>query len=73
MIYQLTQILAAGGLLVKMAKILALRVLCAPFLGLIAVIFVALALFLLTVEKEYRKNLFMSESDKRKLLDGNGL
>lgn len=73
MIYQLTQILAAGGLLARMAGILLLRVLCAPFLGLIAVIFAALALFLLIVEKEYRKNLFMSESDKRKLLDGNGL
>ena len=68
----LTLILGLGGLLLKMAGILALRVLFVVCLGLIAVICVAQALFLLIVDKAYRKSLFMSESDKQKLSDGNG-
>jgi uncharacterized membrane protein YfcA len=68
----LTQILAAGGLLLAMAGILVLRVLSAPLAGLIVVIYVVLVLFQMLGDKEYRKNLFASESDRRKLLDGNG-
>jgi hypothetical protein len=72
MTHQLTQILDAGGLLLRMTGILALRVLSAPLAGLIVVIYVVLALYMILVEEDYRKNLFVSESDKRKLLDGNG-
>ena len=56
-----------------MAGILVLRVLSAPLAGLIVVIYAALALYMVLVDKDYRNNLFVSESDKRKLLDGNGL
>jgi hypothetical protein len=73
MTHQLTQILDAGGLLLRMAGILVLRVLSAPLAGLIVVIYAALALYMVLVDKDYRNNLFVSESDKRKLLDGNGL
>jgi hypothetical protein len=72
MTHQLTQILDAGGLLLRMAGILALRVLSAPLAGLIVVIYAVLALYMVLVDKDYRNNLFVSESDKRKLLDGNG-
>jgi hypothetical protein len=68
----LTQILAAGGLLLKLAGILVLLVLRALLAGSIAVICVALVLFQMLGDKESRKNLFAHESDKRKLLDGNG-
>jgi hypothetical protein len=72
MTHQLTQILDAGGLLLRMAGILVLRVLSAPLAGLIVVIYAVLALYMILVEEDYRNNLFVSESDKRKLLDGNG-
>jgi hypothetical protein len=68
----LTQILDVGGLLLRMARILALRVLCVPLVGLIAVICAVLVLYLILAEKGYRNNLFASESDKQKLLGGNG-
>jgi len=68
----LTQILAAGGLLLAMAGILVLRVLSAPLAGLIVGIYVVLALYMILADKDYRKNLYVSESDRRKLLDGNG-
>jgi hypothetical protein len=69
---QLTQILEAGGLLLRMAGILVLRALFALSLGLIAVICAAQVLFLLTVDAGYRKSLFTSGSDRQKLLGGNG-
>jgi hypothetical protein len=72
MTHQLTQILDAGGLLLRMAGILVLRVLSAPLAGLIVVIYAALALYMVLVDKDYRNNLYVSESDKQKLLDGNG-
>jgi hypothetical protein len=72
MINRLTLILEAGGLLLKMARMLALRALCVLFLGLIAVICAAQVLCLLIADAGYRKSLFVSDSDKRKLLDGNG-
>jgi hypothetical protein len=72
MTHQLTQILDAGGLLLRMAGILVLRVLSAPLAGLIVVIYAVLALYMVLVDKDYRNNLFVSESDRRKLLDGNG-
>jgi hypothetical protein len=68
----LTQILAAGGLLLAMAGILVLRVLLVPLAGLTAVICVALVSYQTVAVKDYRKNLFVRESDKRKLLDGTG-
>jgi hypothetical protein len=55
-----------------MAGILVLRVLSAPLAGLIVVIYVVLALYMILVDKDYRKNLYVSESDKRKLLGGTG-
>jgi hypothetical protein len=55
-----------------MAWILVSRVLFALCGGLIVGIFVVLVLFLLIVDKDYRKSLFASELDKRKLLGGNG-
>ena len=68
----LTLILDAGGLLLKMVLILVLLVLRALLAGLIAGICVVLVLFQMLGDKEYRKNLFVPESDKQKLLDGNG-
>jgi hypothetical protein len=55
-----------------MAGILVLRVLSAPLAGLIVGIYVVLALYMILVDKDYRRNLYVSEFDKRKLLDGNG-
>jgi len=55
-----------------MVGMLALRVLFVLCLGLIVVICVGQVLFLLIVDKDYRRSLFMSESDKQKLLGGNG-
>lgn len=69
---QLIQILGAGGLLLKMAGILALRVLLALLAGLIVATFVVLVLCRIAVDRDYRKSLFVSESDKQKLLGGNG-
>jgi hypothetical protein len=69
----LTQILDVGGLLLKMAKMLALRVLLAVLAGLIAVTFVALASCLMLVDKGFRNSLSVSESDRQKLLGGTGL
>ena len=68
----LTQILVAGGLLLKMVSILVLLALRGLLAGLIAVTCVVLVLSQMLVDKEYRKNLFVPESDKQKLLDGNG-
>jgi hypothetical protein len=72
MMHQLIQILDVGGLLLKMGGILVLRVLSAPLAGLIVGIYVVLALYMILVDKDYRKNLYVSESDRRKLLDGTG-
>lgn len=69
---QLIQILGAGGLLLKMAGILALRVLLALLAGLIVATFVVLVLCRIAVDRDYRRSLFVSESDKQKLLGGNG-
>jgi hypothetical protein len=69
----LTQILDVGGLLLKMARMLALRVSLEVLVGLIAVTFVVLASCLLLVDKDYRNSLFVSESDRQKLLGGTGL
>ena len=68
----LTQILAAGGLLPKMVLILVLLALRGLLAGSIAVTCVALVLFQMLVDKGYRSNLFARESDKQKLLNGNG-
>jgi MFS superfamily sulfate permease-like transporter len=68
----LTLILDAGGLLLRMVLTLVLPVLLAPLVGLIAGTCVVLVLFQMLGDKEYRKNLFASESDRQKLLDGNG-
>jgi len=72
MMTRLTQILAAGGLLLGMAGILVLRVLLGLLAGMIAVTFVVLALFQMSVDKGYKKSLFAFASSKRKILDGNG-
>jgi hypothetical protein len=68
----LTQILDAGGLLLKMVSILVLLALRGLIAGLTAATCVVLVLSQMLVDKEYRKNLFVSESDRQKLLDGNG-
>ena len=68
----LTQILAAGGLLLKMVSILVLLVLRVPLAGTIAVTCVALVLCQMLADRGYRSNLFARESDKQKLLNGNG-
>jgi hypothetical protein len=68
----LTLILGAGGLLLKMAGILVLLVLRGLLAGLIAGTCVVLVLSQMLVDKGYRNNLFVPESDKQKLLDGNG-
>jgi hypothetical protein len=68
----LTLTLAAGGLLLKAVLILALLALRALLAGLIAATCVVLVLFQILGGKEYRSNLFVPESDKQKLLDGNG-
>jgi hypothetical protein len=68
----LTLILDAGGLLLRMVLTLVLPVLLAPLVGLIAGTCVVLVLFQMLGDKESRKNLFASESDRQKLLDGNG-
>lgn len=64
--------LDAGGLLLKMVLTLVLRVLLVPLAGLIVGTCVVLVLFQMLGDREYRKNLFTHESDKQKLLDGNG-
>jgi hypothetical protein len=69
----MTLILDLGGLLLRMVGILALQALFALSLGLIVVICVGQVLFLLIVDKAYRKSLFMSASDKQKLSGGSGL
>jgi hypothetical protein len=63
----------AGGLLLSMVGILGLRGLFVLCLGPIVVICVGQVLLLLLVDAGYRNSLFMSASDKQKLLDGNGL
>jgi hypothetical protein len=68
----LTQILGLGGLLLMLVVTLVLRVLLALLAGLTAGICVVLVLCQMLVAKDYRNSLFASESDKRKLLDGNG-
>jgi len=70
---RMTQIMDAGGLLLRMAGILVLRALFVLCLGPIAVICAGQVLFLLLVDRDYRRSLFTSESDKQKLLGGNGL
>jgi hypothetical protein len=70
---RMTQIMDVGGLLLRMAGILVLRGLFAVCLGPIAVICAGQVLFLLLVDRDYRRSLFTSESDKQKLLGGNGL
>jgi hypothetical protein len=72
MMSRTTLILDAGGLLLSMAGILVLRGLFVLCLGPIAVICVAQVLFLLLVDGDYRRSLFVSESDRQKLLGGNG-
>lgn len=72
MTHLLIRILDAGGLLLKMVLTLGLLVLHALLAGLIAVTCVVLVLCQMLGDKEYRKNLFGSESDRQKLLDGNG-
>jgi hypothetical protein len=57
-----------GGLLVRMAWIVVSQVLFILLGGLIAVTLYAVALFLICVDKGYRKSLFGSGSDKQKLL-----
>jgi hypothetical protein len=69
---QKTQILDLGGLLLRMVWMLVLRVLCALCGGLIVGTFVVLVLFLIIVDREYRRSLFVSELDKQKLLGGSG-
>lgn len=56
----------------KLVGTLALRVLCVLTAGLIVVIFVVLASYLMLADRGYRRSLFMSESDRQKLLGGNG-
>ena len=68
----LTLILDAGGLLLKTVLILVLLVLQGLIAGLIAATCVVLVSCLTVADKEYRKSLFVSESDRQKLLDGNG-
>ena len=68
----LTLILDAGGLLLKTVSILVLLVLRALLAGSIAATCVVLVLFQMLGGKEYRNNLFAPESDRQKLLDGNG-
>lgn len=68
----LTQILVAGGLRLKMVSILVLLALRVPLAGSIAVTCVVLVSCQMLVDKGYRNNLFARESDKQKLLDGNG-
>jgi len=51
---------------------LVLRGLLELLAGLIAVICVALVSCLMLVDKGCRRSLFVSESDRRKLLDGTG-
>jgi hypothetical protein len=68
----LIRILDAGGLLLKAVSILVLLALRGLLAGLIAATCVVLVLFQMLGGKEYRSNLFVSESDKQKLLDGNG-
>jgi hypothetical protein len=68
----LTLTLDAGGLLLKMVSILVLLALRGLIAGSIAATCVVLVLSQMLVDKEYRKNLFVSELDRQKLLDGNG-
>jgi hypothetical protein len=72
MTHLLIQILVAGGLLVKTVLMLVLRVLPVPLAGLIAGIYVVRVLFQMLGDKDYRKNLFVPESDKQGLSIGNG-
>ena len=69
---RMTQIMDVGGLLLKMAGILGLRGLFVLCLGPIAVICAGQVLLLLLADADYRKSLFVSESDRQKLLDGTG-
>jgi hypothetical protein len=65
MMHLLQQHLATGGLFIlKMAFRLLLLVLFPLCVGLIAATCAAQAFYRLTVDKEYRKNLFASASDK---------
>ena len=64
--------LDAGGLLLKMVLTLVLLVLQGLLAGLIAGTCVVLVLCQMLGDREYRKNLFGSESDKQKLLGGSG-
>ena len=63
------QIMDIGGLLLRMAWIVVSQVLFILLAGVIAVILYAVALCLIVVDKRYRRSLFGSESDKRRLLD----
>jgi hypothetical protein len=63
----MTQIMDIGGLLLRMAWIVVSQALFVVLGGLIAVILYAVALFLIVVDKDYRRSLFGSESDKQKL------
>jgi hypothetical protein len=63
----MTQIMAIGGLLLRMGWIVLSQVLFIVLGGLIAVTLYAVALFLIVVDKGYRKSLFGSASDKQKL------
>jgi hypothetical protein len=56
-----------GGLLLRMGWIVASQVLFILLAGLIAVILYAVALYLIFVDKAYRKSLFGCASDKQKL------
>jgi hypothetical protein len=62
------QLMAIGGLLLRMGWIVVSQVLFVVLGGLIAVTLYAVALFLICVDKGYRKSLFGSAFDKQKLL-----
>jgi hypothetical protein len=68
----LTQILGLGGLLLMLVVTLVLRGLLGLLAGLTAVTCVVLVLCQMLVDKDYRKSSLTSESDRQKLLDGNG-
>jgi hypothetical protein len=68
MIKLLTSLRDIGGLLLRMVWIVVSQVLFIVLGGLIAVTLYAVALYLIIVDKGYRKSLFGCASDKQKLL-----
>jgi hypothetical protein len=65
----MTQIMDIGGLLLRMANLVALRGLCIALGGLIAVTWCGVVFLRIIVDVDYKKSLFGCESDKQKLLD----